>query len=146
MALQASTGLRNKLLDTGSLKSLMALGSIEIYSGAIPANADAAVTGTLLCTITLNSTATGLSMAAAAVAGVLEKLSSETWSGVNAASGTATYYRHVAVGDTGALSTTEARLQGLVGTVGVEMNLSSTTLTSGATQTLDFYSVQLPTL
>lgn len=146
MALQASTGLRNKLLDTGSLKSLMALGSIKIYSGAIPANADAAVTGTLLCTITLNSTATGLSMAAAAVAGVLEKLSSETWSGVNAASGTATYYRHVAVGDTGALSTTEARLQGLVGTVGVEMNLSSTTLTSGATQTLDFYSVQLPTL
>ncbi len=146
MALQASTGLRDKLLDTGSLKSLMALGSIKIYSGAIPANADAAVTGTLLCTITLNSTATGLSMAAAAVAGVLEKLSSETWSGVNAASGTATYYRHVAVGDTGALSTTEARLQGLVGTVGVEMNLSSTTLTSGATQTLDFYSVQLPTL
>lgn len=146
MALQASTGLRNKLLDTGSLKSLMALGSIKIYSGAIPANADAAVTGTLLCTITLNSTATGLSMAAAAAAGVLEKLSSETWSGVNAASGTATYYRHVAVGDTGALSTTEARLQGLVGTVGVEMNLSSTTLTSGATQTLDFYSVQLPTL
>jgi uncharacterized alpha-E superfamily protein len=146
MALQASTGLRNKLLDTNSLKTVMALGSIKIYSGAVPANADAAVTGTLLCTITLNSTATGLSMAAAATAGVLEKLSSETWSGVNAASGTATYYRHVAAGDTGALSTTEARLQGLVAVVGSEMNLSSTTLTSGATQTLDFYSVQLPTL
>lgn len=146
MALQASTGLRNKLLDTNSLKSLMALGFVKIYSGAVPADADAAVSGTLLCTISNNSTGTGINMAAAAAAGVLEKLASETWSGVNAASGTATYYRHVAVGDTGALSTTEPRLQGLVGTVGVEMNLSSTTLTSGATQTLDFYSVQLPTL
>ena len=146
MALQASTGLRNKLLDTGSLKSVFALGFIKIYSGAAPADADAATTGTLLCTISNNSTGTGINMAAAAAAGVLEKLASETWSGVNAASGTATHYRHVAVGDTGALSTTEARLQGLVGTVGVEMNLSSTTLTSGATQTLDFYSVQLPTL
>lgn len=146
MSLKASTGLRNKLLDTGSLKSIFALGFIKIYSGAVPADADAATTGTLLCTISNNSTGTGTNLAVAAAAGVIQKLASETWSGVNATGGVASYYRHVAAGDTGALSTTEARLQGLVATVGSEMNLSSTTLTGGATQTLDFYSVQLPTL
>ena len=143
MALKSSTGLRNKLLDTGSLKTTLALGSIKIYSGTPPASADDAIGGgnTLLCTITVNSGATGLSMAAAAVNGVLSKLTTDVWSGVNAASGTASFYRHVAAGDTGASSTTEARLQGLVAVAGAELNLSSVNLTAGATQTIDYYSV-----
>lgn len=145
MAIKVSTGARNKMLDTGSLKSIMALGFIKFYTGAAPATADAAVTGTLLVTISNNSTATGINMAAAAVAGVLEKLSSETWSGVNAATGTATYYRHVAVGDDGTSSTTQARIQGTIATAGADMNLSSTSLTSAAIQTVDFYSIALPT-
>ena len=145
MAIKASTGLRSKLLDTGSLKSVLALGFIKFYSGSPPATADAAVTGTLLVTISNASSGTGINMAAAAVAGVLDKLSSETWSGVNAASGTAGYYRHVAVGDDGTLSTTQARIQGTIATAGADMNLSSTSLTAGATQTVDFYSVALPT-
>ena len=146
MTLHVSTALRNKLLDTGSLKANMALGFIKIYSGVSPANADAAVTGVLLSTISNASTATGINLAAAASSGVITKLGTETWSGVNAAGGVAGYYRHVAPGDTGVLSTTEARLQGDIATAGVELNLSSTTLTNGATQTIDFYSVQLPTL
>lgn len=143
--MQASTGLRNKLLDTGSLKATLALGNIKIYGGAIPANADAAVSGTLLCTITVNSSGTGISMIASAVNGVLSK-AAEVWSGVNAASAAATYFRHVAVGDDGTLSTTQARIQGTVGTAGADLNISSTSLTSGATQTIDFYNVALPTL
>lgn len=146
MSLKLSTGLRNKLLDTGSLKATFAASFVKIYSGAAPADADAAVTGTLLCTISISSGGTGVNMAAAAAAGVLQKLASETWSGVNAATGTAGYYRHVAAGDTGALSTTEARMQGLVSTAGAELNLSSTSLVSAATQSIDFYSVALPTL
>jgi len=145
MALKTSTGLRTKMLDTNSLKTLFALGFIKIYSGAVPANADAAITGTLLCTISNASTATGINMAAAAVAGVLAKLSSEVWSGVNAASATATYYRHIAAGDDGTLSTTQARIQGTVATAGADLNLSATALTSGATQTIDYYTVALPT-
>jgi len=144
MSLKVSTGLRNKLLDTGSLKSVFAASFIKIYSGTPPAAADDAVTGTLLCTISINSTGTGVNMASAAVAGVLSKNSSDVWSGVNAASGTATYYRHVAAGDTAASSTTEARLQGTIDIAGAEMNLSSTSLTSGATQTIDYYSIALP--
>lgn len=146
MTLKASTGLRSKLLDTNPLKTIMAASFIKIYTGAEPATADAAVTGTLLCTISINSTGTGVNFDTAAVAGVLSKAPAEVWSGVNAAGGTAGYYRHVAAGDDGTLSTTQARLQGSVATAGGELNLSSTTLTNGATQTIDYYSVTLPTL
>jgi len=41
--LKASTGLRTKLLDTGSLKSILDGGVINIYSGPVPATADAAL-------------------------------------------------------------------------------------------------------
>jgi len=146
MTLKVSTGLRNKLLDTGSLATLMAGGLIKIYSGTPPTNADDATAGSLLCTISLNSTGTGINMASTATGGVLAKSTSETWSGVVALSGAATYYRHVAASDTGAASTTQARLQGEIAAAGSELNLSSTTLTSGATQTVDYYSVALPTL
>lgn len=143
MALQVSTGLRNAMLAGSSLKAALALGSIKIYSGAPPATADAAVTGTLLTTIKVNSGATGLSMDAAAIDGVLSK-AAEVWSGTNAATGVAGYYRHVGASDDGTLSTTQPRLQGRVATSGAELNLSSTSLTSGATQTIDYYSIALP--
>ena len=143
--MKASTGLRNKLLDTNSLKTILALGAIKIYSGSAPATADAAVTGTLLATITVSSGATQLSMAASAADGVLTK-DSAVWSGVAAATGTAGYYRHVAAGDTGASSTTEARIQGTVALAGGDLNLSSLSFTAGATKTIDYYSIALPTL
>lgn len=146
MTLKASTGLLNKLLDTGSLKSVFALGFINIYTGAAPASANDAVTGALLCTVSNNSTGIGVNFDAAAAAGIIAKLNTEIWSGVNAAGGVAGYYRHVAPGDTGVLSTTEPRMQGAIATAGAELNLSNTTLTNGATQTIDFYTVQLPTL
>ena len=146
MTLHISTGARNKLLDTGSLKTIFAAGFIKIYTGTAPATADAAITGALLSTISISSGVSGINFAAAASAGVLTKLGTETWSGLNAAGGTASYYRHVAPADDGTLSTTQARLQGDIATAGAELNLTSTTLSSGATQTIDFYSVQLPTL
>lgn len=143
--IKVSTGLRSKMLDTGSLKSLLALGFIKFYTGTPPATADAAVTGTLLVTISNASTGTGINMAASAVSGVLDKLSTETWSGVNVATGTATYYRHVAAGDDGTLSTTQARIQGTIATAAADMNLSSTSLAAGAPQLVAVYSVALPT-
>jgi len=57
MTLKYSTGARQYLANSGSLRNAFNNGRIEIYSGAQPANADAAVTGTLLCTITANSAA-----------------------------------------------------------------------------------------
>lgn len=146
MAFQISTGLSNKLLDTGSLRTIMNLGFIKIYAGTPPADADAAIgSATLLTTISNNATATGLTLAATAAARTIAKNGAETWSGVNAASGEAAFFRYVAPGDTGAASTTEPRIQGTVGVAGADMNLSSINLTSGATQALDFANFTLPT-
>jgi hypothetical protein len=55
MTLRYSTGLRNHLAAGGSFKRAFQNGRIEIYTGSQPANADAAVTGTLLATITNSS-------------------------------------------------------------------------------------------
>lgn len=57
MALRLSTGLRNALAQGMGFAAAMNRGSILIYSGAQPATADAAVTGTLLGTVTQNSAA-----------------------------------------------------------------------------------------
>lgn len=145
MAIKASTGLRNRLLTTQPLSGALSDGLIKIYSGTPPATADDAVTGTLLCTISVNSSGTGLAFDTAAVNGVLLKSPTQTWSGVNAASGTATYYRHVTQSDSGISSTTDVRIQGTIGVAGADMNMTSVNLVSGATQTVDYYSVGLPT-
>ena len=148
MAIKVSTGARNKLLDTGSFKSIFDGGKILIYAGAVPADADAAVTGSLLATITNNGTATGITFAAAASAGAISKNTGEVWSNTgagNSGTGTATHYRLVAAADDGTLSITQARLQGTVGVAAADLNLSSINLTTSAIQTIDFYSVALPT-
>lgn len=151
MTVQVSTGLSNALLDTGSLKAALNLGFIKIYeiddlTGAPPASADEAVTGTLLCTISVDGTGTGLTLGAAA-SGAIPKTSSETWSGVNAASGTAGYWRWVAPGDDGTLSTTQKRLQGTCGTSGsgADMTMPSLSLEAGVAQPIDAASITLPT-
>lgn len=144
MTIKASTGLRNRLLSGGSLKSGFDAGSeIRIYAGTEPATADAAIGGaTLLCTI--KNGVSGITFDAAAAAGLLPKNPAETWSGVNAATGTPSFYRHVLTADDGTLSTSALRYQGSVGVVGADMNLTASTLTSGATQTLDYHAVALP--
>jgi len=149
--LKISTGLRNAMLASAAMQSSLNLGVINIYAGNVQPTADAALdsTNVLLCTITNNSTTTGLTLGGgtgAVSAGILGKTSTEVWSGVNVASGVATMYRHVAAGDTGALSTTAPRIQGQIATAGSDMNLTNTTLSIGATQTLSSYSVALPTL
>lgn len=145
MAIKVSTGLRTKLLDTGSLKSVMALGFLKLYSGTVPATADAALSGTtLLLTVSVASGGTGLSLGPTASGGVITK-AAETWSGVNAVTGTPTFYRFVAVGDTGVNSTTEARIQGTVGTTGTDLLLATALLTATQTTTIDSFQFTLPT-
>ena len=147
MTIKASTGLRNTVMVDSSLRDALANGFIKIYDGTEPATADAALGGaTLLCTISLAASGTGVSLDATAADGVASKPTGTVWSGVNAATGTARFYRHVAPGDDGSLSTTQARVQGRIATAGADMNFTSTALVSGATQTLDFYTLALPTL
>lgn len=55
MALRLSTGLRNYLNEHGGVKQALNNGKIYIYSGAQPATADDAATGTLLAIISKSS-------------------------------------------------------------------------------------------
>lgn len=254
MTFRLSTGLRNQLAKQGSIDALMRGGRIEIYSGAQPSSPDAAVSGTLLCTITDNSgaytaetaatgtvtlsgsagsvntvtvnsvdillgavafdstlaqtatdvatqinrnsdktgynatasgavvtiagnagqgaapntfvvsatlttlTATYANMAGGvnaanglkfdvASGGAMNKLATQTWSGVNAASGTAGWFRQYgSLTDTGALDSAGVfpRLDGAVATSGAEMNLTSTALTAGATTSISAWTITIP--
>jgi len=260
MALKLSTALRNAMLESQPLKLAMDNCVLKVYSGTQPATADAAPTGTLLCTysvasgaitrevlaqgkvvisgasgsldtLTVNSleimgsstafdgTNTTLTLVADAIArkinnnpnnqlfvasrsgtdtiiltckpgvgavtwtvtstattlgrtdtnrgtltagtapvnclgwgdaaaGVLSKLPAQTWSGVAGNTGSAGWFRFEAsVSDAGALDSTESimRVDGLVATSAAELNLSTTTMTSGLTQTVDTFTMALPT-
>ena len=118
MALLASTGLRNKVLDTGSIKSVLADGFIHVYSstiGNIPATADAAIdpgVHTKLLTVYGDGISAGLNLGTAS-GGAIGKAAGETWAGTVLATGNAVFFRYVGSADTGVLSTAEPRLQGL---------------------------------
>lgn len=143
--MQISTGLRNALLGVSSLATALANSEIRIYAGTPPASANASIgSATLLCVITVGGTGTGLTFETPAVDGVLVKNSAEVWEGENVASGVATFFRHVLQADDGSSSTTAVRIQGTVGLVGADLNLSSTNLTAAAMQSIDYYAVALP--
>lgn len=144
MALKASTGLRTAMLGTGSLVASIPNPVLIIYGGPEAATADAAATGTPLCTISANSTGAPLQFGAAA-AGSLPKDPAQVWSGINSASGTATHFRIVSGTDDGSASTTQPRLQGKCGTAGADINMSSVNLTLNAPQSMDAASITLPT-
>lgn len=146
MALKLSTGLRNAMLDSSNLRTTMNGGLIKVYDGPVPATADAALSGnTLLCTFSLNSTGAGINFDTAAVGDTLSKAPAEVWAGNPAATGTGTFYRHVAIGDDGTLSTTQPRIQGQIGP-GHEMILATNVFTVGVNRELDFYTITFPTL
>ena len=149
MTVRLSTGLRTSMAGSTGFASVFANGIIEIYTGTQPATADAAVTGTLLGTVTLNSgafvagTATnGLTFAAAA-SGAVSK--SGVWSFNGIAAGTAGWFRLKGNGvDAGALSTTLPRLDGSVATSGADLNLSNIAIAVGAPNTVDTYTFTIP--
>jgi len=141
MAIRLSTGLRNQLLDTGSLKTIFTNAKLEYFTGAQPASADDAATGTKLLTI---DNTTGINFEPTAVNGTLSKLATEVWSATAANSGTAGWFRLSSLADANAASTTLPRIDGSIGTFGADLNLSSTNIVAGATETVTAFDVTLP--
>lgn len=142
-----STGLRTGMLDNTGAKEALTGGFLKIYAGTVPANADAALgSAVLLCTLSNASGETGLTFDTPA-AGSLSKAPAEVWSGVNAATNTATFFRLVAAADDGTLSTTAPRIQGTVSATGLgDMLMTSTAFVNAETFTLNYFTVALPTL
>jgi len=151
MALQLSTGLRNGILNSTGFTEAFNDGIIYVYSGAQPANADAAVQGTLLMRITVDNGAwaagsptNGLGFATPA-AGVVTKAVAEVWRGLGIADGTAGWFRLCGnAADAGASSSVLPRLDGTVAISGGDMNLSSLAIVTSAPTTVDVFQFTLP--
>ena len=122
---------------------------IRIYSGSAPADANAAETGVLLLKLTKSSGAVVPGVAAngnnfdAIATGVLSK-DANVWSGVGLSDGTAGYWRMYDNGEITGSSATAKRCQGLCGTSGTEFVMSSTSIVTGATITLDTFNITQP--
>ena len=143
-----STALANHIMAGGSVKDALDGFNLNIYSapGGLPASADAAIgtSDVLLCTLTVDDKGTGGTYDSTAVAGILSKLSTETWLGTIIANGTAAYYRQVDPTDPGTASTSHIRTQGSVGTVNADFLVKSTVFVTGEEQRCDTCNIGMP--
>jgi|LWDU01.1.fsa_nt_gi hypothetical protein len=153
MALRLSTGLRQDLLGTKDFKTTFTNCYLAVYAGTQPTSPDDAVVGALLAVIYSDgATATAGLGFDAPVAGVISKAAAETWSGVALASGTAGYFRVFEFNTDAATSLaaaitsdpTSSRLDGSIAVSGGDLNISNTTITSGAVQTITDFDITLP--
>lgn len=129
-----STGLRNHLINSSGLGSLMNNGVIYVYSGTIPSSPDRAPNGILLATITTegriynpldDSIGAGLRLQLLPPGG-LTKVG--VWRLVGNASGTATWFRWCSRGyDDFGYSESRCRIDGRVGEA---LQLTETTITA----------------
>jgi hypothetical protein len=95
-------------------------GSLRIYDGTMPADANAALSGnTLLAQLTMNATAFGAAAAGVATANAITQDSSAD------ASGTASFFRVLSGGAT-------VVMQGSVGTSAANLVLNSVVISAGA--------------
>ena len=134
MATRLPTAARNAaasaiavLTDAG-----VGAGTIDVRTGAQPANANDAATGTLLATFTLADPAfTG------PVAGVMTLDATPVLSTTGVASGTAGWFRMFD-------STGATVLDGAVSTVGAELNLNTTSISIGLTVEITSGTLTMP--
>lgn len=165
MAIKISNGLANSMLQGSNAKARLDGGFIYIFAGAEPATADDALdmvsTHTLLAKIAADAVpadagTVGLNFAAAAANRALAKASGETWAAkvhfvgkdaalAGASAINAVFYRFCAAGDNGqgAGSDTSYRVQGSVGVVGADINLSSVALFDNGTNTVGLSTYEL---
>lgn len=142
--MKRSTGFRDYVLASGSVKQALDGKVITFYGGTVPASADAALGSAVpLCTITVDGAGGTLNMATAPAGGQLPKSSSQVWRGDITTAGTATFFRHHALGDDGSLSTAAVRLQGTVGLVGTDIEVSDVIFTPGDERKINYYVVAI---
>lgn len=143
--MKRSTGLRDYMLATGSFKQAIDGSVIRIYAGTEPASADDAIAGAvLLAVISKDGSGAGVSMSAVPASGVLTKNTSEVWIGDVVANGQAAFFRMEKPGDSSGVSTTAVRLQGSVGLINSDLNLSSLTMVVGDARRINNFVAAIP--
>lgn len=141
----------------GSLVDQFRNATMKIYTGSQPASADDTESGTELIQITISSGAFVAGSAANGInfgqvaSGELHKgyscadgSTEEVWSGVASATGTAGWFRVYDNDLTTGASLVKPRLDGSIATSGSQMNMANTSITSGATTTIDDVDIPMP--
>ena len=109
-----------------AITALLNSGTLKIYTGSQPAE-DGTITGTLLATLTFGSTAFGASSGGTATANAIT-------SGTAGNTGTAGYFALEESGGTVVAT-------GTCGTSGSDLNLNSTSISSGATVSCSSFTI-----
>jgi hypothetical protein len=143
-----STGLINSILGTAPLNTTLANGVIRVYSGAQPASADSAATGTLLGTVTLagaaftEGTATNGINFDAPVGRSISKAVAEDWKFKGIAAGTIGYMRFQGnAADAQASSSLLPRIDMSVGITSGDVRLSTVTSAVNSIITIDTFTI-----
>lgn len=132
MATKLSTATANDMAD--ALDAYMGnAGKIIIYSGTEPATANTALSGN-----TVLATFTGGSPVFGAASGGIITLSGTPLTVAASATGTATFFRAFKTDGTTVV------FQGTVGTSGQQLNLNTTSITSGVNVTITSGTVTMP--
>lgn len=144
--MKRSTAMRSALL--AAFKTQFDGSIIGIFSGPVPTTADAALSPTdhvLLCAISKEGNGTGVTFDSDTSQGVLVKNPSELWKGEVRNGGTATFFRMFKMADDQtAASTVLPRLQGTVGLLDADLNLSSVDFVPGNERRLKTFTVAVP--
>lgn len=130
------TVAQGMLNSTGFAEALGASPTLRIYSGTPPANAAAALSSnTLLATLACAATP----LSATSDTGTAGRFTyAAIASATAAATGTATFFRHLKSDGTTVID------QGSVGTTGADCNLNTTAITSGSTVSITSDTMDLP--
>lgn len=143
--IKLSTKLREDIAVGGSLKALLDGGLVHVYSGPVPASADAALgAAVLLNTLSAGGAGTPVTFNAAAPGGVLSKTTAENWTGNIIAGGTPTFFRYVLAADDGSASVTARRIQGTAGALGSDMFIGTLPMVQGAPQSFQLFQLAVP--
>ena len=125
----ASVNAETALLNTGFL---------QIFTGTQPADANQALTGTLLASLTFGSTAFGAGVASGSTG---SRVVTATANAIGAAtagnSGTAGYFALLKADGT------TVNAMGSVGTSGADLNLNSLSISSGATVSCSSFTITM---
>lgn len=155
MSAICSTGFRTKILGTFTFESLFNGGAIDVYSGAPPASADAAPTGTLLARITRGGNpwtpgapTNGLTFRRLGVGVAMPE--DAPWGLLGLAAGTAGWCRLRSMTDPGGASVTHPRIDGAIGLRDdfgdLQLRLGSTAIVPDLTYPITSWWFQLPPL
>jgi hypothetical protein len=145
MSIRISTGLRNKLLESG-FKPNMDGGFLYLYPGSQPSTPDAAASGTLLGKVTVSADdATGLTFQTPAVLGVMSKTAAELWQFKGLTDGQVGWFRFCEAADTPTTASgTAARFDGTIGTAGADVDIGNSNIKTDAINTVDRFTVTMP--